>query len=129
MLRKIKSCPANLCSMANRKKNKESKPPEPTFLILPSKTSKIIKKGDAVDEIITSSLIDLNVNDPTEQLFIILVLRKFLSNTKYNFYNFFYEILVRAAISCLTHKIMYFTINNLHSYSNVNVNVNVNFIH
>ena len=98
-------------------------------LILPSKTSKIIKKGDAVDEIITSSLIDLNVNDPTEQLFIILVLRKFLSNTKYNFYNFFYEILVRAAISCLTHKIMYFTINNLHSYSNVNVNVNVNFIH
>lgn len=125
MLRKIKSCPANLCNMVHRKKSKESKPPETTFLLLPSKTSKIIKKGDAVDEIITSSLIDLNVNDPTEQLFVILVLRKFLSKTKYKFTNFFYEILVRAAISCLTHKIMHYAITNLHSYPNVNVN----FIH
>lgn len=120
MLRKIKSCPANLCNMVHRKKPEESKPPETTFLLLPSKTSKIIKKGDAVDEIITSSLIDLNVNDPTEQLFIILILRKFLSKTKYKFSNFFYEILVRAAISCITHKIMHYTITNLHSYPNLN---------
>lgn len=120
MLRKIKSCPANLCNMVHRKKLKESKPPEPTFLLLPSKTSKIIKKGDAVDEIVTSSLADINVNDPTEQLFILMVLRKLLSKTKYKFSNFFYEILVRAAISCLTHKIMHFTITNLHSYSHLN---------
>ena len=106
MLRKIKSCPANLCNMAHRKKPKESKTPEPTFLLLPSKTSKIIKKGDAVDEIVTSSLLDINVNDPTEQLFILLVLKKLLSKTEYKFSNFFYEILVRAAISCLTHKII-----------------------
>tara|TARA_B100000902_G_scaffold81936_1_gene86558 strand:- start:192 stop:569 length:378 start_codon:yes stop_codon:yes gene_type:complete len=125
MLRKIKSCPANLCNMAHRKKPKESKSPEATFLLLPSKTSKIIKKGDAVDEIVTSSLLDINVNDPTEQLFILLVLKKLISKTKYKFSSFFYEILVRGAISCLTHKIMHITITNLHSYSNVNLN----FIH
>ena len=125
MLRKIKSCPANLCNMAHRKKPKESKTPEPTFLLLPSKTSKIIKKGDAVDEIVTSSLLDINVNDPTEQLFILLVLKKLLSKTEYKFSNFFYEILVRAAISCLTHKIKHYTITNLHSYSHLNLN----FIH
>ncbi len=119
MLRKIKSCPANLCNMAHRKKSKESKPPETTFLLLPSKTSKIIKKGDAVDEIVTSSLLDINVNDPTEQLFILLVLKKLLSKTKYKLSNFFYEILVRAAISCLTHKIMHYTISNLHTYSHL----------
>ena len=125
MLRKIKSCPANLCNMAHRKKPKESKTPETTFLLLPSKTSKIIQKGDAVDEIVTSSLLDINVNDPTEQLFILLVLKKLLSKTKYKLSNFFYKILVRAAISCLTHKIMHYTISNLHTYSHLNLN----FIH
>jgi hypothetical protein len=70
-------------------------------------------------------LSDINVNDPTEQLFILLVLKKIISKTKYKFSNFFYEILVRAAISCLTHKIMHYTITNLHSYSHVNLN----FIH
>ena len=125
MLRKIKSCPANLCNMVHRKKPKKSTTPEHAFILLPSKTSKIIKKGDAVDEIVISSLSDINVNDPTEQLFILLVLKKIISKTKYKFSNFFYEILVRAAISCLTHKIMHYTITNLHSYSHVNLN----FIH
>jgi len=118
MLRKIKSCPANICNMAHRKKpKKESK--EQQIFIVPTKASRIIKKGDVVDEIVTSSLLDVNVHDPSEQLFFLLILRKLLSKTKTNYKNAFYEICIRAAISCVTHKLMETAIIHIHLNSHM----------
>ncbi len=119
MLRKIKSCPANICNMAHRKKPVKSENIPENAFIFPYKTAKIIKKGDAVDEIVTSSLLDVNIQDPTEQLFFLMILKKVLSKTKTNFTTSFYEICIRAAISCLTHKIMNIVILNLHSHINL----------
>ena len=119
MLRKIKSCPANICNMAHRKKPKQSENKKENIFILPYKTAKIIKKGDAVDEIVTSSLLDVNIYDPTEQLFFLIILKRFLSKTKTDLSTTFYEICIRAAISCLTHKIMNIALLNVHSHINL----------
>jgi hypothetical protein len=117
MLRKIKSCPANLCNMVNRKKPKKSVTKEIPILIIPMRASRMIKKGDVVDEIVVSTLLDANVQDPTEQLFFLMVLRKIFSKTKTTFSTSFYEICFRAAISCITHKFMENVISNLHSHA------------
>jgi hypothetical protein len=119
MLRKIKSCPANICNMAHRKKPKKSENKDENTFIIPLKTAKIIKKGDAVNEIVTSSLLDVNINDPTEQLFFLIILKKFFSKTKTDLSTTFYEICIRASISCLTHKVMHIAILNLHSHINL----------
>ena len=125
MLRKIKSCPANICNMAHRKNPEKSKKKDENTFILPLKTAKIIKKGDAVDEIVTSSLLDVNIYDPTEQLFFLMILKKVLSKTKTNFTTTFYEICIRASISCLTHKIMNIVILYLHSHANLYSHINL----
>lgn len=116
MLRKIKSCPADLCNMVNRKKPEKSESKEIQLLISPIRASRIIKKGDAVDEIVVSTLLDANVQDPTEQLFFLMVLRKIFSKTKTTFSISLYEICFRATISCITHKFMENVISNLHSH-------------
>ena len=125
MLRKIKSCPANICNMAHRKNPEKSKQKDENTFILPLKTAKIIKKGDAVDEIVTSSLLDVNIYDPTEQLFFLMILKKVLSKTKTNFTTTFYEICILASISCLTHKIMNIVILYLHSHANLYSHINL----
>jgi hypothetical protein len=61
-----------LCTLVNRKKqilqdDENSKKMIPV-IFLPSKVSRIFKKGDAMDEILTSSLNDAHV-DPGEHLF------------------------------------------------------------
>ena len=127
MLRKIKSCPANLSNMAHRKKPKESESKQENAFILPYKTAKIIKKGDAVDEIVTSSLLDANIHDPTEHLFFLIILKRFLSKKKTDLSSTFHEICIRAAISCLTHKIMNIVILNLHNQ--INLHYHINLIH
>jgi len=105
--------------MAHRKNPKQSENKKENIFILPYKTAKIIKKGDAVDEIVTSSLLDVNIYDPTEQLFFLIILKRFLSKTKTDLSTTFYEICIRAAISCLTHKIMNIALLNVHSHINL----------
>ena len=117
MFRRIKSCPADLCNMVNRKKRKKTETANilPLFVV-PNKAYKIIKKGDCVDEIVTSSLLDANVHDPTEQLVFLMILRKLLSRTKTNLSGIFYEICIRSAISFTTHKIMETMFLHVHVY-------------
>jgi hypothetical protein len=118
-MRKIKSCPANLCSLINRKKpelqdNEKSKKMIPViFIPSKSKASRIFKKGDALDEILTSSLNDAHV-DPGEHLFFLLILRWIFSKTKTNIFITCYEIVIRAAISFTAHKAMEACIQEIH---------------
>tara|TARA_B110001452_G_C14918461_1_gene321124 strand:+ start:197 stop:562 length:366 start_codon:yes stop_codon:yes gene_type:complete len=116
MLRKIKSCPANLSNMAHRKKPTQSESNEIPIFVIPARASRMIKKGDAVDEIVVSTLLDAKVEDPTEQLLFLMILRKIFSKTKTTFSNAFYEICLRTAISCITHKLMENAITTLHSH-------------
>ena len=153
MLRRIQSCPANLCSMVHRKKERVlvlpksieevlelvkspeeievakadelfvgSLTPSPSPSPSPNKTegankvfhvdfirgktSRVFKRGDAVDEIVISSLNDHHISDPSQQLFLLLILKKILSANTNNLKSTLYEICLRAAISLFTHKIM-----------------------
>jgi hypothetical protein len=117
MMRKIKSCPANLCTLVNRKNpelqdNEKSKKMIPV-IFMPSKASRIFKKGDAIDEIVTSSLNDAHV-DPGEQLFFLLILRRIFSKTKTNIITTCYEIVIRSVISYTAHKVMEACIQEIH---------------
>jgi|TARA_B110000259_G_scaffold136481_1_gene153690 hypothetical protein len=123
MMRKIKSCPANLSTLVNRKKpeladNEKSKKKVPV-IFLPSKASRIFKKGDAVDEIVTSGLNDAHVNDPGEQLLFLLILRRIFSKTKTNIITTCYEICVRSAISFTAHKAMEACIKEMHQHAHL----------
>ena len=44
MLRKIKSCPANLSNMAHRKKPTQSESNEIPIFVIPARASRMIKK-------------------------------------------------------------------------------------
>tara|TARA_B110000483_G_scaffold242649_1_gene329165 strand:+ start:2931 stop:3305 length:375 start_codon:yes stop_codon:yes gene_type:complete len=118
MLRRIKSCPANLCTLVNRKKptltgSEESKKALPV-IFMPTKASRILKKGDVLDEMVTTSLIDADVNDPGEQLFFLLILRRFFSKANTNIITTCYEICLRSAISFTAHKAMESFIKEIH---------------
>jgi hypothetical protein len=118
-MRTIKSCPANLCCLVNRKKpelqdNKKSNKIIPViFIPSKSKVSRIVNKGDALDEILTSSLNDAHV-DAGEHLFFLLILRWIFSKTKTNILITCYEIVIRAAISFTAHKAMEACIQEIH---------------
>lgn len=106
MLRRIKSCPANICNMIHRKKPTKKETCFNRGFIIPVKETKIIKKGDCINEIIISSLGDANINDPTQQLVFTVMFNKLLSKQKTDFSTLLYEIFIRSIISFSTHKIM-----------------------
>jgi len=83
------------------------------IIFMPSKASRIFKKGDAIDQIITSSLNDAHV-DPGEELFFLLILRGIFSKTKTNIITTCYEILIRSVISFTAHKVMEACIQEIH---------------
>ena len=113
-MRRVKSAPANLSSLSH-KKVKEQKIPQK---LIPSRTSRIIQKGDALDQIVTSSLQDVHIEDPTEQLMLIIIVRKFLSSqkTQVNIKDTIYELFVRMAVSFTTQKLMACIILSIHSH-------------
>lgn len=114
-MRRVKSAPANLCSLSHQKV--KEKIPQKQMLI-PSRTSRIIQKGDALDQIVTSSLQDVHIEDPTEQLMLLIIVRKFLSSqkTQIDVKATIYELFVRVAVSFTTQKLMACIILSIHSH-------------
>lgn len=114
-MRRVRSAPANICSLSHQKV--KEKIPQKQMLV-PSRTSRIIQKGDALDQMVTSSLQDVHIEDPTEQLVLLIILRKVLlsQKTQVNIKDTMYELFVRMVVSFTTQKLMACIILSIHSH-------------
>jgi hypothetical protein len=102
-MRRVKSAPADLCTMVNRKRASTK---ETASIVVPTKTSRIVKKGDAFNQVMYSTLEGGNIHDSTEQLVFSLVVRRILFPSKAKLQDVVYELIVRAFISFVTQQLM-----------------------
>lgn len=113
LMRRVKSAPANLCLLSHRKVTEVPKQTQSA-----SPVSRILRKGDALDGIVTSSLDDIQIEDPTEQLMWLFLVRRILSLREQQLCvkEILCELLLRMMISFTTQKFMSFVILSVHSH-------------
>ena len=117
-MRRVKSAPANLCSLAH---SKRATPPaledqalssaEPIVLV------SLMRQEDAMDQVVTASLENCEVVDPTEQFFILLLMRRLMSfSESQGLQQVMSELLIRSAMSYTVHQLMAWTFATLHNH-------------
>lgn len=114
-MRRLASAPANLCMLAHRKKRTEevaaAVPPPPST----SRTvvARAIKRGDAIDEVVISCSKDFGLHDTTEMM-VLDTLARWVVSVPANLERAFTELLVRALVSVITHRLMDALLSTVH---------------
>jgi hypothetical protein len=98
VFRRVFSAPANLSKMGDRR------PILPQRVI--DRASRVLRRGDALNEMTYSVEEKVHVTDTTEQLVLLLVVRRVLSGSKVRLGDLLYELAMRAAVSFVTHSVM-----------------------
>lgn len=117
MMRRVKSAPANLCTMAHNKKKKEimANPVIQTAALSDNPVhchniSQALEKDDTMGDFISQVSSEIDINDPTEQLLLCMIFRSF---TKFHTIDWNVIILnctKRLVISYVTHHFMVYAL-------------------
>tara|TARA_B100001093_G_scaffold64713_1_gene54622 strand:- start:6202 stop:6573 length:372 start_codon:yes stop_codon:yes gene_type:complete len=119
-MKRIKSAPANICEMVNRKKINNLKKEKLSILILPNKNEKQIK--NTLSNIIQDTFSETNKYIPdTDNYYYSLILEifsNFLENkfNKENVKNFIFMLIIRIFFSNISHNILITYKNDINNF-------------
>ena len=116
-MRRVKSAPENIAMMSNRKKVTFKTPLTENAIPVPPSRKESKIRSDIISEAINTGLPEVNIVDPTEQMFVCMIFKGLMNYKEMDWKHIFREAITRLLISFVSHKIMMSFVESVHVHS------------